>query len=452
MLGPLSNASSATGSASGSGASPFSSISTSTGEQLKPVAWKAMVCLMPSSSSRVFRRRPSSHTGRLARRAGRHRRRGPPVDRRPGRALGPRALRDDAGRGRPRAPARPPPGPAAGVGGALGLGPTPPTRRCARPSPRPSRPTAPARRRVRLTVTPRPTLLVEVDPRGPACRRRARGPSTAVSVAGGVGARQPHRRAQDALLRRLAAAPAPRGGGGADHALLLDRDGRLGEAAVASVFCAVGRRDRHRPRPTACCPASRGRSACRRSAPRERAAEEREWRAAREIVAVNAVRGATAITAVDGSRWATGRPARSRTRWPRRSRRRRPRRPRTRSRRGPRACRGGGASWTPSWSPGRARARTRGRRRASRGGPPSPRRSPRRRRAPPRPRGARGRGSGRARRGRARRPRHSGHASISTSLRSSSTRRVPQLGQRRGSPRAGRMGPSGIADQASGAE
>jgi len=33
---------------------------------------------------------------------------------------------------------------------------------------------------------------------------------------------------------------------------------------------------------------------------RERAAQEPEWRAAREIVAVNAVRGAAAITAVDG--------------------------------------------------------------------------------------------------------------------------------------------------------
>ena len=53
QLGPLSNASSATGSASGSGASPFSSISTWTGENVKPVAWKAIVCRMPSSSPRV---------------------------------------------------------------------------------------------------------------------------------------------------------------------------------------------------------------------------------------------------------------------------------------------------------------------------------------------------------------------------------------------------------------
>jgi hypothetical protein len=44
-LGPLSNASSATGRVSGSGASPFSSTSTVTGEQSKPVAWKAIVCL-----------------------------------------------------------------------------------------------------------------------------------------------------------------------------------------------------------------------------------------------------------------------------------------------------------------------------------------------------------------------------------------------------------------------
>ncbi len=56
-LAPLSKASSATGSASGSGASPSSSISTVTGEQSNPVAWKAMVCLMlpPSGGASVSR-------------------------------------------------------------------------------------------------------------------------------------------------------------------------------------------------------------------------------------------------------------------------------------------------------------------------------------------------------------------------------------------------------------
>ncbi|MGE3235133.1 MAG: D-amino acid aminotransferase, partial [Thermoleophilia bacterium] len=41
---------------------------------------------------------------------------------------------------------------------------------------------------------------------------------------------------------------------------------------------------------------------------RERAAEEREWRAAREIVAVNALRGAVAIAAVDGAPVGDGAP------------------------------------------------------------------------------------------------------------------------------------------------
>ena len=50
------------------------------------------------------------------------------------------------------------------------------------------------------------------------------------------------------------------------------------------------------------------RSASRRPGARERAAEEGEWRAAREIVTVNAVRGATAITAVDGAPVGDGRP------------------------------------------------------------------------------------------------------------------------------------------------
>ncbi|HTI34071.1 MAG TPA: hypothetical protein VL422_10380, partial [Miltoncostaea sp.] len=41
---------------------------------------------------------------------------------------------------------------------------------------------------------------------------------------------------------------------------------------------------------------------------RERAAEEAEWRAAREIVVVNALRGAAAITSVDGVRVGDGAP------------------------------------------------------------------------------------------------------------------------------------------------
>ena len=95
-------------------------------------------------------------------------------------------------------------------------------------------------------------------------------------------------------------APARAEAAGADHALLLDRDGRLGEAAVANVFCALG--DEVVTAPADGLLPGVARAIClaggrRRASGR---AEEGEWRAAREIVVVNAVRGATAIMAVDG--------------------------------------------------------------------------------------------------------------------------------------------------------
>jgi len=94
---------------------------------------------------------------------------------------------------------------------------------------------------------------------------------------------------------------------GADHALLLDRDGRMGEAAVANVFCALG--DEVVTAPADGLLPGVARAICIPAVGAgERAAEEREWRSAREIVAVNAVRGATAITAVDGAPVGDGAP------------------------------------------------------------------------------------------------------------------------------------------------
>lgn len=152
----------------------------------------------------------------------------------------------------------------------------------------------PAPARVRLTATPRPTLLVEVAPLG-----AAPGTARAVSLRG---AWLPdddlaehkslsylrHRRSQ----RRAEAA-------GADHALLLDARGRLGEAALASVFCAMEGELVTAPATGLLAGVARAVVLEAVGARLEAPAEE-AWRAADEIVLTNALRGAVAVVEVDG--------------------------------------------------------------------------------------------------------------------------------------------------------
>lgn len=160
--------------------------------------------------------------------------------------------------------------------------------------------------RVRLTVTPRPTVLVEVAPVDdlpwdvPA-------EATAVALRGAwlPGNRIAEHKTLSYAAWRLAQRRAEAAGAG--HALLLDRDGRLGEAAVANVFCAVGDAVLTAPVDGLLPGVARAIGLAATGA-RERAAEEREWRGAREIVAVSSVRGATAITAVDGATVGDGTP------------------------------------------------------------------------------------------------------------------------------------------------
>lgn len=154
--------------------------------------------------------------------------------------------------------------------------------------------------RVRLTVTPRPTLLIEATPLARDVQSDGPRGSFALSLRGAwvPGNRIAEHKTLSYAAWRLAQARAE--AAGAAHALLLDRDGRLGEAAVANVFCDLGGEVVTAPADgllpgvarAICLPAVGA---------RERAAEEREWRAAREIVAVNALRGAVAITSVDGA-------------------------------------------------------------------------------------------------------------------------------------------------------
>jgi branched-chain amino acid aminotransferase len=159
--------------------------------------------------------------------------------------------------------------------------------------------------RVRLTATPRPTLLVEAAPEEtlggspPAVRaisvRGAWAPGNAGAEYKSLSYAGP-RRAQ-----RAAAAV------GADHALMLDGAGRLGEAALCNAFCSVDG-------VVVTAPATgllRGiaRACVLESVPvRQEALSEDAWRAAREIVLTNAVAGAMAVVAVDGRPVGDGRP------------------------------------------------------------------------------------------------------------------------------------------------
>jgi branched-chain amino acid aminotransferase len=152
--------------------------------------------------------------------------------------------------------------------------------------------------RVRLTVTPRPTLLVEATALTGDIQLDVPGRSIALSLPGAwvPGNRIAEHKTLSHAAWRLAQLRAEAAGAG--HALLLDGEGRLGEAAVANVFCDLGGEVVTAPVDGLLPGVARAIGLAATGA-RERAPEEREWRGAREIVAVNALRGAAAITAVD---------------------------------------------------------------------------------------------------------------------------------------------------------
>lgn len=158
--------------------------------------------------------------------------------------------------------------------------------------------------RVRLCASPRPTLLVEVTPEEPLGEA---GAASAISLPGAwlpgnriaehktlsyAGHRWSQRRAAEA---------------GADHALLLDAEGRLGEAAVASAFCVAGGEVLSAPGDGLLAGVARA-VVMEAIAVREEAPAARVWRNADEIVLTNAVRGAIAVTSVDGAPVGDGEP------------------------------------------------------------------------------------------------------------------------------------------------
>ena len=149
--------------------------------------------------------------------------------------------------------------------------------------------------RIRVTVTPHPTLLVdgattEIDPHMTL---------TAVSIRG---AWHPHRLiAQHKTLSFLEWRDAQRQAQavGADTALLLDSDGRLGEAATANVFCVI--RGEIVTAPVSGILPGLTREVVMQIAPvREVILDEPAWRSAAEIFVTSAVRGVIPIVRCDG--------------------------------------------------------------------------------------------------------------------------------------------------------
>jgi branched-subunit amino acid aminotransferase/4-amino-4-deoxychorismate lyase len=159
--------------------------------------------------------------------------------------------------------------------------------------------------RVRLTATPRPTLLVEVTDADPLGDGPAAGRAISVPGAWLPDNRLAEHKSLSYAAHRLSQRRAE--AAGADHALLLDRGGRLGEAALASVFCAVA--DGVVTAPVAgLLPGIARAVGLEATGAGEAVLEEDEWRGASEVVAVNAVRGAMAIVEIDGAPVGDGRP------------------------------------------------------------------------------------------------------------------------------------------------
>jgi branched-subunit amino acid aminotransferase/4-amino-4-deoxychorismate lyase len=160
--------------------------------------------------------------------------------------------------------------------------------------------------RVRLTATPAPTVLVDVTPARISQEALARGLS-AISLRGWWVPE--NRLAEHKTLARVGFRRADRraAAAGVNTALLLDRDGRLGEATTANVFAVVDG--------ALVTPPVEGllpgvtRAVVREIADvREAHLPESAWRSASEMFLTSGVSGAVPLTRVDGAPVGDGRP------------------------------------------------------------------------------------------------------------------------------------------------
>jgi len=161
--------------------------------------------------------------------------------------------------------------------------------------------------RVRVAVSEAPTLWVEAGP--VAALTMEPGTATAITMPGSW---RPdlftaqHKTASRAMWswadRRAAEA-------GVDAALLLDDDGRMGEATTASVFVRTAGGEVLTAPVRGLLPGV-GREVMLEFIPgvRERAAERAEWTGASEVVLVSALHGVVAVTSIDGRPVGDGKP------------------------------------------------------------------------------------------------------------------------------------------------
>lgn len=194
-----------------------------------------------------------------------------------------------------------------GSAAALGLAPLPSreaiadaVRRTVAANPAPSQ-------RVRVTVTPQPTLIVEAEAYEPPAGAAENGVAV-VSIRGGW---SPQRRIAEhktlsyatyRLYQRRAEAA------GGFQALLLDDDGRLGEASMANVFVVLGREIVTAP-VAGLLPGVTREAVMELAGPvREALLDEPVWRGADEMVLTNAVQGIVPVVTCDGRAVGGGRP------------------------------------------------------------------------------------------------------------------------------------------------
>ncbi len=153
--------------------------------------------------------------------------------------------------------------------------------------------TGPAR--IRITVTPYPTLLVEGTPADI-------DPFATVTAASIRGAWHPTNRiAEHKTLSFLGWREAERQAhaAGDDIALLLDGNGRLGEASTANVFCVIGSEIVTAPASGLLAGITRG-IVMGLTPVREAILDESTWRAADAIFVTSAVRGIVPVRRCDG--------------------------------------------------------------------------------------------------------------------------------------------------------
>jgi branched-chain amino acid aminotransferase len=153
--------------------------------------------------------------------------------------------------------------------------------------------------RVRVTATARPTLLVEAEPEAPLTEQTGPGASAAtLRGAWTPGLALAEHKTLSLLAHRWAARRAR--AAGAERALLLDVEGRLGEADWANAFCVLDGELVTAPA-HGLLPGVTRAAVMEIAATREAELPESGWRRAEEVFLTSAVAGVVPVVRVDGA-------------------------------------------------------------------------------------------------------------------------------------------------------